>query len=184
MSIYRAYTNFTAHGRNIQALMSMYALLESDQSSKLQLTPLAVFVAFSIESYLNAIGGRKIEFWDQLERLPWKSKMAILHSAAKRNPDWGSEPLQFATEVFRIRDRLAHGKPERVVGPNMADENQAHRYLRDNEMQPEWYSQITRDWALQAKLRFHTLMTYLAAMHGLHESDHLNLAVGGTEKED
>ena len=184
MVVYRAYTNFTAHGRNIQALMSMYALLESASTAKIPLTTLAVFLAFSVESYLNAIGGRKIEFWDQIERLSWRSKVEILYSEAKQKPDWGSDPLQFAIEVFKIRDRLAHGKPERIVGPDMTDEIEAHKYLRENAMEPDWYTKIDRTWAMAAKERFRQLMIHLATMHGFHESDHLNLAIGGIERED
>ena len=70
MTTYQPYSNFTAQSRTVSALMSMYAQLEADASSRMQLTPIVVFLAFSIESYLNSIGARKLSIWDELERLP------------------------------------------------------------------------------------------------------------------
>ena len=64
----------------------MYAQLEAGASSRIELTPIVVFLAFSIESYLNSIGARKLIIWDELERLPWKNKVVILHKTAGRSP--------------------------------------------------------------------------------------------------
>jgi hypothetical protein len=163
--------------------MSMYGQLERDASSQIELTPIVVFLAFSIESYLNSIGGRTLSFWDELERLPWKNKIAILHEAAGKSPEWGKDPLQFASEVFSLRDRLAHGKPERVVGPKFRTEVEAVQYLNSHDvnpaLQPEWYTRITKDWVMRAKERFRLLMLYLGGLFGLHESDHLLTSTGG-----
>ncbi len=157
----------------------MYGQLERNPEQMVELTPLVVFLAFSIESYLNSIGARKIIIWDELERLPWKQKVSILHRTANRTPDWSREPLQFALEVFKLRDKLAHGKPERVVGPVTRDAAEADRLAKSSNLQPEWYASITREWVLQAKERFRMLMIYLGSLYGLHESDHLLAATGG-----
>ena len=157
----------------------MYAQLERDSAARIELTPIVVFLAFSIESYLNSIGARKLEIWDELERLPWKKKVAILHKTAKKSPDWGKDPLQFATEVFTLRDRLAHGKPEQVVGPVFNDQGDATRFLHRQDLQPDWYSKVTREWVMEAKERFRLLMIYLGGLFGFHESDHLLQATGG-----
>jgi hypothetical protein len=157
----------------------MYAHLERSTDFKAEITPIVVFLAFSIESYLNSIGARKIQIWDELERLPWKSKVIILHKTAGKDPDWGNDPLQFAGEIFKIRDQLAHGKPERVVGPLFEDPSTANEYLQKNSMEPEWYKKITKEWAIKAKERFRILMIYLANLFSLHESDHLLSSTGG-----
>ena len=183
MTTYQPYSNFTAQSRTVSALMSMYAHLEAGTSSKSELTPIVVFLAFSIESYLNSIGARKLSIWDELERLPWKNKVVILHKRAGRSPEWGKDPLQFASEVFALRDRLAHGKPERLVGPKFRTEAEAAQYINGPELhrdlQPEWYTSITKDWVLKAKERFRLLMIYLGELFGLHESDHLLSSTGG-----
>ena len=159
--------------------MGMYARLEQKPDTKEELTPVVVFTAFAIESYLNSIGARKIPFWDDLERLPWRQKVSILHKAASKKPDWGQDPLQFASEVFSLRDKLAHGKPERVLSPPQQTDRAAGELLSSQSLQPDWYRGITREWAFQAKSRFRILMVYLGALHGLHESDHLLSSSGG-----
>ncbi len=149
--------------------------MERDSAARIELTPIVVFLAFAIESYLNSIGARQLDIWDKLERLPWKKKVAILHKTAKRSIDWRREPLQFATEVFA----LAHGKPERIVGPMFKSQGEAERFLNGQELEPDWYSKITREWIVEAKERFRLLMTHLGELFGLHESDHLLAATGG-----
>jgi hypothetical protein len=181
---FQAYSDFTAQSRTVAALMSMYANLERQSDVRMELTPIVVFLAFSIESYLNSIGARKIEIWDELERLPWKKKVSILHKTAKKDPDWGQDPLQFCTEIFKLRDKLAHGKPERVVGPVVEDQLEAHRLAVTSELQPEWYRSLTCEWAMKAKERFRLLMIYLGDLYGLHESDHLLSATGGVLRRD
>jgi hypothetical protein len=183
MTTYQPYSDFTAQSRNVSALMSMYAQLEGSGSSRIELTPIVVFLAFSIESYVNSIGARKLAIWDELERLPWRQKITILHKTATRPSEWGKDPLQFATEVFSLRDRLAHGKPERVVGPKFQIEAEAAQYISGPylhpDLQPEWYRRITSEWVAGAKDRLRLLMIYLGGLFDLHESDHLLSSMGG-----
>lgn len=159
--------------------MSMYAHLENKPDFKDELTPIVVFMAFSIEAYLNSIGARKIVIWDELESLPWKRKVNILHKTAGKDPDWGKDPLQFAADVFPIRDLLAHGKPDRQVGPLFEDKTKAHEYLEKKSMEPDWYKKITKEWVFDAKERFRILMIYFAELFGFHGSDHLLSSTGG-----
>lgn len=184
MTTYRAYGNFTAQSRTISALMNMYAKLDRTNEGRVELTPIVVFISFSIESYLNSLGARHLVIWSELERLPWKKKVEILYKIAGRSPTWGEEPLQFATEVFRIRDKLAHGKPERVVGPVMRDLTKAGELLNSGDVQPEWYRGITKEWAFRSKERFRFLMVQLGELFGHHESDHLSHSTGGIITDD
>jgi hypothetical protein len=179
MNTYQPFFNFTAQSKTVSALMSMYAQLESGTPKRMELTPIVVFLAFSIESYLNSIGARKLEIWDELERLNWKKRVTILHKTAGKSPDWSKDPLKFATEVFVLRDKLAHGKSERVVGPVFTDQAQATRYQNSPNLQPEWYTKITKDWVMEAKERFRLLMIYLGGLFDFHESDHLLISTGG-----
>jgi len=184
MVTYQPFSDFTAQSRTVSALMSMYAQLEHGSATRMELTPIVVFLAFAIESYLNSIGSRQLEIWDELERLPWKKKMTILHKTAKKSINWGEDPLQFATEVFLLRDKLAHGKPERVVGPIFSNQDEATRFLVSQDLHPDWYSKITGEWVMKAKERFRLLMIYLGGLFDLHESDHLLAATSGTLVDD
>lgn len=179
MTSYQPYLDFSAQGPTVQALMVLYGQFEKRQFSKPELLPFVVFMAFSVEAYLNSVGARNIKFWDDLERLPWRQKVSILHKNVGVNLDWGKEPLQFAADVFRMRDRLAHGKPETVLGPICADTQNANRHFLNGDLEPEWYKALTVDWIADAKDRYHHLMTYLGQLYGFHESDHLHSASGG-----
>lgn len=174
--------DFTAQSQAVKALMSMYAQIERNPIEPLNLLPMVVFMAFSIEAYLNSLGSRKLTIWDELERLPWEKKMQILHKVAGKELDKGRDPLQFAYEVFKLRDRLAHGKPERVLGPVFTDPKEAEAFnfgQRVRGLEPDWYKKITKEWIMDAKERFRLLMTYLGALFAFHESDHLMHANGG-----
>lgn len=179
MATYQPFSDFTAQSRTVSALMSMYAQLERDSTARIELTPIVVFQAFAIESYLNSIGARHLGIWNELERLPWKKKVVILHKITNNSIDWGKDPLQFATEVFALRDRLAHGKPERIVGPVFKSQVDANCFLNSQNLQPDWYKSITKEWVIEAGERFRLLTIYLSELFDLHESDHLLMATGG-----
>lgn len=167
------YQDFTAQGFNVKALMLLYSDLEKNEEKKPNLTPIVVFLAFSVESYINSVGARALNIWDEIERLPWRTKLEILHKSADKIPNWGIEPLQFAIEIFKLRDKLAHGKPERVISPK------GDGVVDFSKLVPEWYKMITKQWVVDAKGRFHALMVYIANLYEFHESDHLTLSTGG-----
>lgn len=98
---YKRTNEFTAQGINVRALMLLFEQLEADKESDKNLVPIVVFTAFAIESYLNSIGSRNINFWEEIERIPWRKKIEILHKISGKKPEWGKDPLQLACDVFR-----------------------------------------------------------------------------------
>jgi hypothetical protein len=181
MQTYQPYIDFTAQSHNISALMRLYAQLEKNPQDAPPLTTIIVFAAFSVEAYINSIGAKKVDFWEEIERLPWRKKVVILHKHAGATPDWSKDPLQFALEVFRIRDNLAHGKPERVLGPVCSDHKKAEELLSSAHLKPDWFKTISKEWVAGSKDRLRVLMIYLGQLYGFHESDHLLHATGGIQ---
>jgi hypothetical protein len=181
---YQAYSDFTAQSANIQTLMAMLSDLDKSNDSAVRVIPIVVFMAFSIEAYINSVGARAIPYWGELERLPWKKKLGILHQAAGKTAKWGEGDLQFASSVFNLRDNLAHGKPERVVGPIFETYEEAYEHRQLNRLEPVWWAKLNKAWAVKARVQFNELMKYVAALHSLHESDHLMLATGGMLHDD
>ncbi|WP_226968209.1 hypothetical protein, partial [Zhongshania antarctica] len=183
MTKYRPYQEITAQSINVATLMGLFNDLEKRSDNAAALTPVVVFLAFSMESYINSLGAQHLDIWDELERLPWKKKITILHKTVSKSPDWGSPPLQFASQIFKLRDRLAHGKPEIVYGPVLNSEEEAVEVLRNPTIfQPDWYSTINKVWLLESKNKFRTLMVYLGELFDRHESDHLAIAYTGIEE--
>jgi hypothetical protein len=166
MSIFKTHIEFTAQHSTISALYSLLNSLESTQKSPSDILPIAILMAFSIESYINNIGASQIRIWDEIERLPWKRKLIILHKERKKNPEWEHDPLQFATEIFKLRDRLAHGKPESIEGPSFASRQEALDFIQNNDIVPEWFSKIDEAWVQKTQKRFDELMEYLSLFFG------------------
>ena len=179
---YYQYTEFTAQSRLVSALMGMYAMLEkTPENTRIEITPFVVFMAFSVEAYLNSIGNRVVDYWDKIERISWRDKVEILHTIAKKEPFGGEEPLQFISHLFQLRDKLAHGKPEKVRSEPFQTRIEAKSVPPTHQVQPDWYKNLDREWAFSAKEKFRIAMQYLSSLHGFHESDHLHHSTGGIE---
>jgi len=176
---YQPYCDFPAHAKNYASLSFMFWMVKSYTANPNGLAPIIVFQAFTIESYLNSLGSDNLVIWDELERLPWRKKVIILHKTVNKEVDWGSRSLQFATEVFSIRDKLAHGKPERILGQFYNTYEEAKSVLGKTEMEPEWYRKITKEWVLDSVGRFHELMEYLGGLFSRPESNYKFTAEGG-----
>ena len=176
MSTYKPCIAFSAQHRNITALQLLFAALpvssEAHEFDRSAVLPTVIFMAFSIESYVNSIGSRKVEFWDDIERLPWKKKLSILHKLAGTRPDWGQDPLQLAQEVFDLRDQLAHGKPEFHFGPPFGTPEEAQNYALQEEVIPPWLTKLSPTWILAARERFISLMEYLGTLHAFGPGDY------------
>lgn len=185
MAQYRPYKSITAHGLNVSTLNALYRRLhysDNEPDNDLLIT-IIVFLAFSIESYVNHLGADHLSIWDELERLPWKKKITILHKIRSKTPDWGSNPLQFANKVFSLRDRLAHGKPEIVYGPVTESEEQALESLDDHGLfLPEWRKQITREWIIQSEENYKLLIDHFLWMFRKHSIDSVTVAFTGVEE--
>lgn len=168
---YQPHLDFSAQAIAFRALMHMYARVEDGDLEEYEYLPIVVFAAFSIEAYINSIGSRKIAFWDQIERLPWKNKIEILHGNIGATANWGADPLQLATQVFEIRDRLAHGRAERVSGPMCNDYMEAKSVLMVQYLKPRWFSAINKEWVLGTKKRVCDLLLYLGSLYKLRNDD-------------
>lgn len=77
-----------------------------------------------------------------------------------------------------MRDRLAHGKLEHVVGEIFNNQEDADRVLVQG-LQPDWYSKITTGWVIEAKERLRLLMIYLGEMFDNGEDDYPYHSAGG-----
>ncbi len=169
---FKPYMEFTAQGKAYEALMLMISQLEKRVHSPAELLPVVVFMAFTVEAYLNSLGARNIEFWDQIERIPWRKKVEVLHLHAGKEFDWGSKPLQYANQLFTLRDKLAHGKPEVIEGPVCATRQEAEEKLLVEMVNPPWLNTLAGGWLGGARDRFRGLMNHLSGLYGLSPADH------------
>jgi hypothetical protein len=139
-----------------------------------QVVPVVVFMAFSVEAYINNLGFRHIPNWSEKERKPWKDKIKLPHKAKEKPASWNSGPLAFASNLFEIRDRLAHGKPERVEGPTFNSMIEAQDHITSSDFDPDWFSALGSQWYKESQEKFFELLEYLALLHGLSPTDYLH----------
>lgn len=103
-----------------------------------------VFAAFSLEAYLNHLGDLRFKCWEELERLPVESKLALLLEDLKQCPNFSSRPFQTVKAMFRFRNQLAHGRSEQVEETSIQKllPGESPRYP-----QAKWEAQCTQQTA-------------------------------------
>lgn len=181
---FQPYLTVFAHSTNMGVLHAMMRNLKNHRDLPDHVVPPAVFMAFTLEGYLNTLGSREIPGWEDLERLPWKTKITLLHSFVGKSPDWGRPPLQFAKRIFKIRDHLAHGKPETTRGPLFSSKEDAKEHMATNSLEPKWYRDLTKAWVEEAYQNLVSVLGYLSELQGLHYEYHLMSAMGGIDEID
>lgn len=168
---YQTHLDFSAQAITFRSLQKLFGQCDLENMDEYDWVVIVVFAAFSVEAYINSIGSRKIVFWDQIEKLSWKNKIEILHSNAGAKTEWGHGPLQFASEIFKVRDRLAHGKPVRVSSPILENSDEAWALVYTQQLIPDWLKKIDREWVLTANERTCSLMEYLGSLYKLPSDD-------------
>ena len=86
--------------------------------------------------------------------------------------------MQLALQVFSVRDRLAHGKPERVPGPLCDTYMDAKSIIMVQLLRPDWFKAVDREWVLATEERVDNLLRYIGALYHLPPDDFMNHSQG------
>ncbi|MCX5864662.1 MAG: hypothetical protein NTW42_06280 [Deltaproteobacteria bacterium] len=129
--------------------------VEQPKGSSWQFLSSAVLTAFAFEAYLNHVGPRTIECWEQLDRLPPWSKFGLLcETLGVKFPDGpDARPLQTIVKLLVFRNTIAHGRSLEIMAePVLRDANdQLDAYLGEKPL-TEWEKLIqTSDFAKRAR---------------------------------
>ena len=96
-------------------------LLENGQqeqrASTHQFRASLAFTAFTMEAYLNHVGQRLFQCWDDLERLGPKEKLNLIAEHLGVAVNFGERPWQIMKDLFSFRNDIAHGKSHRLIPP-------------------------------------------------------------------
>lgn len=85
-----------------------------ETGSLLQLKAASVFCVFTFEAYLNHVGAQEIEFWGDIERISYRSKLSVVAKHLGFSFDSGARPFQTIWALCELRDSLAHGRTVRI----------------------------------------------------------------------
>jgi len=141
---------------------------EDPEGSNYRRISAVLFSAFAIEAHLNHIGEVKLPFWSVVEpKLPWRVKLELIAQQLGVALDYGRRPFQSLSDLFKFRDKLAHGKTETAESSY-----EYQRYPGDDfgNLEPEWLKKFWSDDAVH-RIREDTLeiIKLLHAKAGLDE---------------
>jgi hypothetical protein len=107
-----------------------------------------VLTAFSFEAYLNHVGERVIDCWDEVDRLSPIGKFTLLCEIMKVEFPKGKaeRPLQTIVELIDFRNSMAHGRTEEIKAPLAQRDinDKLDRQLGDRPLQ-DWERRIKTD---------------------------------------
>ncbi len=153
-------------------LNALFSFIGTTKPQSAQVLPVVIFMAFCVKAYINNLGYRHIENWPEIEKKKWSKKIKLLHKTQSIHPDWQGKELSFATELFSLRDRLAHGKPERVEGKTFDSLAKAQEHIVSSDFEPSWFKSLDSKWYVEAQRKFSQLMEYLVRLHKLSPTDY------------
>jgi hypothetical protein len=105
--------------------------------------------AFRFEAYLNYVGEAVFPFWEEMERLPWRSQLRIVRAQLKLQSSDGTRPYQTLIALFRFRDSLAHGRDEQLNEPEVTEIGHLEELRRKRPL-THWEQLCTVEFAERA----------------------------------
>jgi hypothetical protein len=74
-----------------------------------------VLCAFTFEAYLNHLGEGKLHLWKKTDFINVWAKNDMVCKHLKLSPDFSRRPHKSLRKLFKLRDRLAHGRSETLT---------------------------------------------------------------------
>jgi hypothetical protein len=105
-------------------------------------------LAFSFEAYLNAIGSRNLPLWNEWDDYHTKIDKVFQH--LKITPEWGKRPHSSVSAMKRLRNFLAHGKPEKTEATKTFVDEADGEKGKELDMKAEWQNLCTPDMITNA----------------------------------
>jgi len=65
---------------------------------------------FTFEAYLNHLGAKTFEFWEEVDSIRVMEKYTLLCKHLKMSPDYSRRPYQTLPQLFKFRNAIAHGR--------------------------------------------------------------------------
>lgn len=146
--------------------------IENPSGSSWQFLSSILLTAFSFEAYLNHVGPRAINCWEQLERLPPWSKFELLCETLNVNfsTSRSERPLQTITNLLNFRNTVAHGSSlELEPKPEIRDVNdQLQQYIGETPL-TNWEKLIqTKEFAERVR---EDIQIVLSQIHDARKDD-------------
>jgi hypothetical protein len=104
---------FRPHAQHMHAARLYYNNAQSKMDgSFFQLVGSLAFCAFGLEAYLNHVGERTLDYWEDVDFAPPLAKLRLLAAEFSVPLDKARRPMQTVCELIRHRNWLVHSRSE------------------------------------------------------------------------
>ena len=124
---------------------------EQEGASFHQFMASLVFTAFTLEAYLNWLGGKLFPHWSYLERLSPKEKIEVISDQLGVTVNNGQRPWQTVKPLFGFRNDIAHGKPEVISTKTSEPIDKQFDARLGKIVRTDWEIYFTREHAERAR---------------------------------
>ena len=100
------------------------------------------FVAFTLEAFLNHIGEGLFKSWQDLETLNVRGKINIIAEKLNIEINYGTLPWQIVPELVAFRNKVAHGKNDRLFEEVVLPQDKYDEYLNEF-LKSDWQKTAT-----------------------------------------
>ena len=155
----RTFANL-AHGADVLIMKAE----QDEQGSYYTIMGSLLLTAFTFEAYLNHLGSKQFEFWDDIESIKVMEKYSVLCKELEITADFSMRPYQTLKSLFKFRNSIAHGK-SLILREAKAVSSQDDPHLHSPKTEWEEYCEI--DNAKRAKEDISAIITELHKVAGL-----------------
>lgn len=106
-----------------------------------------VFAAFKHEAFINHIGPRLFDDWNERQSLDAKQTRVLTH--LRITVDKGKRPFQTLGELFKARNQLAHGQPANLTHIHKIERG-TREQIRQTKPLALWEKACTLEFAERA----------------------------------
>jgi len=133
--------------------------------------------AFTFEAYLNHLGTKTFEFWEEVDSIRVMDKYVLLCKHLKVSPDYSKRPYQTLRQLFKFRNAIAHG---RSVLLNETKEVHSSEDPIDHIPKAEWQEYCDLKNAQRAKEDIESIVEELHECAGLGKYPFMDsVGIGG-----
>jgi len=95
-----------------------------------------VFSAFTYEAFLNTLGNKIFNTWDEYEKYNVDDKLTLICKKIDYKPSKGKRPYQTMEKIYKFRNLIAHGKDETINIQGKVVHKNGMSYL--DSIESEW----------------------------------------------
>ena len=150
---------------------------ENQKGSYYQFLASIVFIAFTLEAFLNHIGQHIFSSWEDLEKLTPKAKVNIICEKLGIKVNYGVLPWQIIPEILGIRNKIAHGKSSLLKEEAVIPHTDNYDEIMHMILLADWQKYTSRANAERAQTEIEKVLTEIFKKSGIKNERLFDLGI-------